>query len=280
MRLVLPSTSGINIVRSLKAFRNVLYDDHRLRRLGIRAGWYVRWHYQGRLNDRLGRAHRFERIELRLGSREIRLSIAEPYTGALKGIFVEHEYDCARQLGFVPETILDLGANIGFGAIYLSTLFPMARFLLVEPDPRNIAHLRENVCANGIHATILEAAVGPESGHLTLRYGHDPTCSTLDGTKMHNNPNGVTVSVMTIPDVLHHVGWTNIDLMKMDIEGAEEMLLANRSQWLERVRSIVMEIHPNTTLEQIAKHLKPYGFVIRRLSFGNEPVYLASRAPE
>lgn len=273
-----PDVSGVNLVRSLKALRGVLRDDRSFHRLGLPRGWYLRSHYWGRLNERLKRPHQFKRAVLRVADRSIALNFSEPYVGALKGIFLDNEYQCAELLGFAPRRILDLGANIGFGSLYLSTLFPGAQFVLVEPDPRNIGPLKENLRLNDMsNVVVIEAAIGPKNCRLELRYGDDPTCSTLRGTSMHSNEHSVSVQVLTIPELMETIGWSDIDLVKIDIEGAEEMLLASESEWLRKVRAILVEIHPNTTFERISGYLQPYGFTLRRLGQGREPVYFGVR---
>lgn len=280
LRQMSPSLVGINIGRSVKALRGVLHDDRSFHALGLPYGWYLRCHYQGRLNDRLKKPHPFRRVTFDLASRKIMLKLSEPYMGALKGIFLDREYDCSSQITFKPKFILDVGANIGFGTVYLTSIFQDATFALIEPDPRNIEILRENLRLNGIaRTTIIEAAVGPQNGTLNLRYGSDPTCSSLEGTSMHSNEHTVPVQVLSMPTVLNKLGWPQIDLMKVDIEGAEEMLLSTDNDWLRAVRTILIEIHPNTTFERISGYLRPHGFTLRRLGGGREPVYFGVREP-
>jgi FkbM family methyltransferase len=272
--------ADIDIGRSVKALRGAIHDDRSFHALGVPYGWYLRCHYQGRLNDRLRRPHPFRRLTLDMAGRKISLKLSEPYMGALKGIFIDREYDCSKQIGFAPTFVLDVGANIGFGSIYLSTIFPSATFALVEPDPRNIGPLKENLSLNGMDGiAIIQAAVGPTNGTLNLQCGADPTCSTLEGTSMHNNEHAVPVQVLSMPEVLKKLGWPQVDLMKVDIEGAEEMLLASNTDWLRVVRAILIEIHPNTTFERICAYLSPYGFTLSRLGSGREPVYFGVRQP-
>jgi FkbM family methyltransferase len=276
-----PKLAGIDLSRSLATLGGVLREDRSFRRLGLPPGWYLVNHYRGRLNDRLNLRHRFRRVKLHIAGRPITLTLSEPYLGALKGVFLDNEYDCAGSLDFVPKKILDLGANIGFATIYLATLFPNAEFALVEPDPRNIAHLQHNLHLNGIRdVPVVEAAVGSQNEKLSLLFGENPTCSTLEGTSMHHNEDSVTVDVMTLPRLLETIGWSEVDLLKVDIEGAEEMLFASATDWLTRVRAIVIEIHPNTSPERIYDCLRPYGFTLSRLGAGREPVYLAKRHAE
>jgi FkbM family methyltransferase len=203
--------------------------------------------------------------------------MAETYKGSFMGVFKDKEYDCAAQLEQAPQRILDLGGNIGFGSVFFSRIFPEAKFAVVEPDPRNVPLLRKNLGLNQVSATVIEGAIGSAQGTLTLRYGTNPTCSSLDGTGMHDLSNTVEVAVTTVPKVMEQAGWDHVDLVKIDIEGAEEDLLANDNQWLAKVGAIIMEVHPNTTVERLNGHLAPFGFTLTRFGGGREPVYFAKK---
>jgi len=267
----------MNIARSLQVFQKVLKEDRQFRALGCPPGWFVRLHYHGRLNDRLGRPQPWSEVDLNVAGRNLHLSLAPPYLEGLAGIFIEREYDCAALLGFAPKTILDLGANIGFASLYLSTLFPQASIATVEPDPRNVHPLKRNLQFNGVNATTFEAAAGSGEGTLQLRFGDDPMCSSLETNDMHVHPSATSVAVTTVPAILAKLGWSQIDLLKVDIEGGEDDLFSKNADWLSKVRAIIMEIHPNTTPERIGGYLAPYGFKVNRFGSGREPVYIATR---
>ena len=107
----------------------------------------------------------------------------------------------------------------------------------------------------------------------------ESTCSTLiTGASIHP---GLTASIdvplLTMPQLLDRLGWSSVDLRKVDIEGAEESLFDGSSSWLAKLKAIVIEIHPNTTSERIQAHLAPYGFQLRRHGNGREPVYFADK---
>jgi FkbM family methyltransferase len=209
--------------------------------------------------------------------RRVEFDLTDRYLGAFKGVYIDREYDCAAQLPSAPRRILDLGGNIGFGSVFLAGLFPGADIGVVEPDPRNLPLLRRNLALNAVAATVIAGAIGPEAGMLELRFGRDPTCSSLAGTGMHDLSEGVNVMLTTVPEVLRALGWDQVDLLKIDIEGAEDDLLARHNAWLGQVGAILMEIHPNTTAERLNRHLAPHGFFLERFGSGREPVFLATK---
>ena len=177
--------------------------------------------------------------------------------------------------------ILDLGANIGASALYLQRRFPEAAIACVEPSPGNLAMLKKNQSLNALSLTIFECAVGAEPGTTTLYDTADPSCCTLlprsgDGTTE------VVVSTKTVPEIMTCLGWANIDLLKVDIEGYEKVILANSPEWLSRVSSIVGEIHEGYSVEQLKHDLAPFSFDVSISSPPNQhgqATFVAMAAP-
>lgn len=268
----------MNIVASARGFLSVAQEDRKFRALGLATGRYLSFHYRGRWHLRRASTPPLERLQLKVQGTPVTLRLNAPYGGTLAGVFVDNEYDCSKLLHPPPAKVLDLGANIGFSAIYLNVLFPNAEFVAVEPDPRNIELLRENLETNRVRARVVPAAVAAEPGSVRLRFDVNPTCSALESSPMHALAHSVEVMARTVPDLLDEAGWSNVDLVKMDIEGTEDELLSRDNSWLERVRALCLEIHPNTTPDRIAGYLSPYGFRLTRLGFGREPVYFAIRS--
>ncbi len=267
----------MNVFRSINAFWNVCLEDSDFRRLGRPPGWSVLFHYQGRWHDRRKVPMPVKKYSFLFLGRPLEFELTDKYIGAFKGVFNDREYDCASEFAVAPRRILDLGGNIGFGSVFLAKLFPEAEFAVVEPDPRNLALLKTNLRLNQVPARVIAGAIGSTAGTLKLRFGDNPTCSSMTGTGMHDLADAVEVKVTTIPQVMAQAGWSEVDLVKIDIEGAEEDLLARDNQWLARVGAIILEIHPNTTVERLNVHLAPFGFTLKRFGSGREPVYFARK---
>jgi len=269
----------MSFASSYSAFRQVWREDRELARVGPGRGSLLLLHYRGRLEARLGLVPKVVLLVFRHFSRLLEIHLSSSYLGAFKGVFLDAEYDCGALFENPPRRILDLGANIGMGSLSLACQFADAAFVCVEPDPRNLDLLERNLRLNRLNAVVVAAAVGAETGKLHLRFDADPTCSALETSPMHELSEMVAVEVMTVPDLLAINGWESVDLVKIDIEGSEDLLLSNENAWLEKVGAIVLEIHPNTTPEAIASYLEPYGFHLVRIGHGREPVYFASRRP-
>ena len=62
---------------------------------------------------------------------------------------------------------------------------------------------------------------------------------------MENTQDGSGIAALTIPEILDAEGWSTVDLIKIDIEGAEKELFEHPSHrdWLGRFRILVVELH-------------------------------------
>lgn len=156
------------------------------------------------------------------------------------------------------ETVIDLGANIGFTTIYYAGILPQARFLCVEPDPANLELLRFNLAFLGERVRIVEGALSAAAGFARF----DVSASSWGGS-LTTGPGGIPVRLRTMPELLALTKFDRVDLLKVDIEGAEKDLLAGRPQWLDRIDRIILETHGTYSTEGLLEDLGP-GFEILR----------------
>lgn len=145
-----------------------------------------------------------------------------------------------------PQVIVDAGANIGLAARYLARLFPWALILAVEPEASNFELLRRNTQK---HANIraVGAALWDENTLLHLvdpGHGHWGFQTVRRGTGaeayrvLTQDVRGLTVDTL-----MKEEGITHIDILKMDIEGAEREVLGNSAGWMGSVDALVVELH-------------------------------------
>jgi FkbM family methyltransferase len=136
-----------------------------------------------------------------------------------------------------PELILDLGSNAGYASVYFALRYPSARVLAVEPVPANAAVLRRNV-ADLDRVEVVEGAAWPRAARLTLV---DPGKGYW-GMRVAEDASG-EIAAVTIAELLDRAGTDTIDLLKVDIEGAERELFSENTGWLAGVRMLVLELH-------------------------------------
>lgn len=175
-------------------------------------------------------------------------------------LFEHRYYDF--DLPFAPRTIMDLGSNIGFTAIFFSRKYPAADIACVEPVPDNAKLLRENIALNGVRARVFEAAVAIEDGRTSMElvgmdYGHK-----IAGIEFGLPLNGTNIEVEAISmDTLMAVlGWDRISLLKVDIEGYEGILLKQQCEWLRLVDAMCIECHEGYGFSDLSALASEYGF--------------------
>jgi FkbM family methyltransferase len=153
-------------------------------------------------------------------------------------VFVAHEYDLP--LGdFSPRHILDLGANVGFASVLFATRWPDATILAVEPEARNVVLLKRNTGAYP-KISALHAAVWSRPGKVAVANPEDDVNAFQMVESADDRPG---IAACTIPQLIEQLGCVQLDLLKMDVEGAEAEILRGAGEWLDRVNVMVIELH-------------------------------------
>lgn len=151
-----------------------------------------------------------------------------------KRILFTPQYFDAKERAFLASrihenfTFLDIGANIGGYALYVaSQAGPGARILAIEPQPEVYERLVFNIRQNPF-ATVkaLDCAVADRDGEITLFVHYDNrgessiriVSSDAAGAK-------ITVPAKSLARIVQEEGYTHIDAMKLDVEGAEDVIL-------------------------------------------------------
>lgn len=136
-----------------------------------------------------------------------------------------------------PRTIIDVGAHIGMSAILFAREYPKARILAIEPEPSNYAALQRNTAAYE-NITCMQAALWKQDGEVTL----GPSNAHPKGAFEISEQGAEKVRAITMNTLMKEAGITTVDLMKLDIEGAEREVFQN-CQWTANVRILAIELH-------------------------------------
>jgi len=176
-------------------------------------------------------------LRLRLGDGVFRVGLeTRTELDTLLEIGIEDEYGLADQIP--AKTIVDLGASVGLATLRLLSSHPEAEVLAVEADPILIPRLQANVA--GLPVTVVHAAVSGEEGERTFyRSDLDSWGNSLDNTE--DSQEAVRVPARKLASLLDGAGIERVDLLKMDIEGAEWEVLQEGPP--DRVEAIVGEVH-------------------------------------
>jgi len=140
--------------------------------------------------------------------------------------------------------IVDAGANIGMAAIFFAHQFPEAQIIAIEPERSNFRLLKRN-CAELPNIRPLHAALWPRAEQVSVL---DPNDGAWACQTRHPPPRGATpidqVQGITMCEILAQSPHGLIDLLKLDIEGAELDLFSERaSAWLPLIDTIAIELH-------------------------------------
>lgn len=144
-------------------------------------------------------------------------------------------------LGYEPRVIVDLGANIGLAALAFARRFPGARIISVEPAAENCDLFRRNT-AGYRNIQLVQAAVWHRPAFVAIQNPDDKS----DAFRVEEVPADApgAMKTVTINELCAMGGEGRIDLLKVDIEGAERELFSRSAEgWLPLVRTVMVELH-------------------------------------
>jgi FkbM family methyltransferase len=152
--------------------------------------------------------------------------------------------------------VIDGGANLG-GYAMLAAKRAAARIYAFEPEPGNYAQLVRRV--RGLRNVIpIQKALGRRSGKAELHLDrfHARHSLTRDGNRT------ITVPVTSLDDFVREQSLPGVDVVKLDIEGAELEAIAGMTGVLNAARRpvILCELHPPLTPEQFCDALAVHGY--------------------
>ena len=154
-----------------------------------------------------------------------------------KQVFVFKEYDIF--FPFTPSSIIDLGANVGYASLFFATKFPSAKIFAIEPEHQNFLIAQKNVGPySNIH--LVEGAVWDKSASLNLIDKGFGEASYM----IEEDAAGNGVVAYTIPQIMQQMNISEIDVLKMDVEGTEKALFEHGyEEWLPKTKIVIVETH-------------------------------------
>ena len=164
-----------------------------------------------------------------------------------KAIIEDEKYDFTTLEE--PKIIIDAGGNIGLAAVFFAKKYPNATIISIEPEESNFKLLKENT-KNYNNIIALQYALWNSMGEIDLldvgldnwgfmtedSHNYDKI-TTPKIQKKH------TVKTITMERLISEYNIQTIDILKIDIEGAEKEVLEDISGWINKVRSIIIELH-------------------------------------
>jgi len=155
-------------------------------------------------------------------------------------IFLDREYEF--DWGGAPRVIIDGGANVGYAAVYFAQKFSDALVIAVEPEANNFRLLKHNT---SLYPNVrpVNKALWPRRTNLIIENPSDQPHAFRVRETTQATAN--TIPATTIQELLHEVGANSVDLLKLDIEGAEKELFEDNTSadWLTRTHALIVELH-------------------------------------
>lgn len=191
-------------------------------------------------------------------------------TYVLEQVFVNADYEpvvraYADRLGNSGNPrIIDAGANVGYTTAFLLQSMPHATVVCIEPDAGNICMLRKNL-ENEIERGVvlpLENALMNKTG-LSIATENDFRDGKDWSISVRESETESELKSVSIPQIMAHMKWDAIDILKIDIEGAERFLFQEGEDlgWLDKVKLLALEIHDEFDIRgHIYQTLAKYDF--------------------
>lgn len=157
--------------------------------------------------------------------------------------WVEPELRQLQRLLSPGDVFIDVGANVGLYALKAARLVgPTGRVLALEPGAEAHGHLTANLALNDFAwAEAMKVAASDRAGEAVLHHvplGNDPQAFSLIANDRAEE--GETVETLTLDSLIDRCGLDRVDLIKIDVEGAEPLVIAGARDLLARFKPAVI----------------------------------------
>lgn len=163
-----------------------------------------------------------------------------------------------------PKLIIDCGANIGLTSLVFAIQYKEANIISVEPDQGNFLQLVNNTkkfknifpFQNAIWSSNIKLNID-----RNYRDGKDWSIRTVK----HKTNSDQIIESITISQLIDSSGFKEVDLLKIDVEGAEKNLFKDKNtcDFLAKTKCIAVEIHDEIADRlHIYSMLKQFGFIL------------------
>ncbi|MGB4058079.1 MAG: FkbM family methyltransferase [Alphaproteobacteria bacterium] len=191
---------------------------------------------------------------------------------AIREIFFKQEYrELQKHLvgGSDRPFILDVGAHIGLFATWVYSLKPGAEVLSVEASPSTYKILAANAAKKNLSWTAINCAAWGSNGSIKFA---DESSSTMSHRVSEDG--SIEIPTVTLADLAQG---REVDVLKIDIEGAEESFLTAPDADFGNIKSLLMELHPSyCNAERVMDVLQRNFKKIENIKYGTDskPVLL------
>jgi FkbM family methyltransferase len=162
-------------------------------------------------------------------------------------------------------TFVDIGANSGYFSLLLAQNNKVANIFAFEPVPHTFKKFKSSVDINKfVNINVLQQCVGDKDGEIDFYISHSSDVSGCKITEFHSNSKKIKVKINTFDTIVKTVGIKEIDLIKIDTEGAELGILNNAINSLNEFRPVMVIEFSNKTTAAYGYHPSDiYNFLVK-----------------
>ncbi len=196
----------------------------------------------------------------------------------LKEIYLDRIY-VPLLLGKKDLTVIDCGSNTGITVQYFSKYAKTVYAL--EPSPDHYATLKQMVEFNKItNVKMFPFAMANTVGTMPFYHNKNVTMDSLDPQVHDNSKPQDQVPTVTIQSLMVSENIDHVDLLKMDIEGAEFDVIGGKpfAEVTDKIDTVVVELHSwaHRNYDQMRTTLMDYGYKVKQIPT-EAVVYVATR---
>jgi FkbM family methyltransferase len=204
---------------------------------------------------RYGNIERYKPVKIRILNFNFNVPDALSFIWQFKEIFVEEYYSFKTDSN--APLIFDCGANVGTSCAFFKKYYPQSRIIAFEPNPNIASYLQTNIRNNFLdNIEVINKAVWIDAN------GVDLGLENADDSSIYLEKNKKKVGSIRLKDFLEKE--QTIDMLKIDIEGAEVEVMNDCKDNLKHIKNIFIEFHSYINqpqrLSAVTKVLEDAGF--------------------
>jgi len=173
-------------------------------------------------------------------------------------------------------TIVDIGVNKGyFSLLFAKLMNDRGKVLSFEPDPDNCFWVRKSIQANGYRCIeLFQYALSDKEGSVTFYLGKKSGWGSVFPSSL-TEEKAITVKTRKLDNVLKEEGMNKVDIIKIDVQGADLLVLKGAETTLKRQNiKLAMDVDVKSLGErnQLFDFLESCGFKIFRIGKELTPI--------
>ncbi|MFS8830175.1 FkbM family methyltransferase [Synechococcus sp. R8-2] len=188
-----------------------------------------------------------------------------------QGEWLESEISFCKHFLRPGMNVIDVGANVGvYTFLAAHRVGPTGSVIAIEPTASCLQCMRKTISASSLEDVVflIEAAAGEHEGTVQLGEERSGAFNSIGNPKQasgqaSNNGEGKIVNLVTLDSVWRSKGEPRIDLIKIDVEGAEEQVVSGSLELLAASHPVLIlenKHGPKVTGTSTAKILEPLGY--------------------